>query len=130
MKYKITLDNKTYEVEVEKGEAALLAEYEAALPVAVPAVVNENASAPEVEAKKEATPSSSSDNIIVAPLPGAVLDVMVDVGDTVNNGDVVAIIEAMKMENEVIAVISGKVTQVIVKKGTTVNTGDHLFILG
>jgi len=128
MKYKITLDSKTYEVEVEKGEAALLAEYEAAAPVKVVAAVAETA--PAKEAVKPAVASSSSDKIIVAPLPGAVLDVMVEVGDTIKEGDVVAIIEAMKMENEVIAVISGTVSQVIVTKGNTVNTGDQLFILG
>ena len=129
MKYRITLDKKVYEVEVEQGEAILLSEYEASAPKV--AVEAETVAAPVKEEAKAASPTvSSSDNVIVAPLPGAVLDIMVDVGDTVNVGDVVAIIEAMKMENEVIAVISGKVTQVAITKGTTVNTGDNLIILG
>ncbi|MCL1831036.1 MAG: biotin/lipoyl-binding protein, partial [Oscillospiraceae bacterium] len=72
---------------------------------------------------------SDKDKVIVAPLPGAVLDVIAAVGDTINNGDVVAIIEAMKMENEVISILSGKVKSVLVTKGNTVNTGDQLFIL-
>lgn len=130
MKYKITLDSKVYEVEVEKGNATLLEEYEAAAPkVSAPAA---SAVEPVKEVSAPATTAAavpSSGKVIVAPLPGAVLDVMIDVGDIVKEGDVVAIIEAMKMENEVIAVISGKVVQVLVTKGNTVNTGDQLFVL-
>jgi len=127
MKYKITLDEKVYEVEVEKGDATLLSEYQAASPVVSVAVEQPSAvSTKETEVK---TVPATSGNVIVAPLPGALLEVMVDVGDTVNVGDVVAIIEAMKMENEVIAVISGRVATVVVPKGNTVNTGDQLFIL-
>ena len=126
MKYKITLENRVYEVEVEKGEAALLADYEASVPV--PTAKKEESEAIETKTV-ETVAGSGSDRIIVAPLPGTVLDVMVTEGDMINNGDVVAIIEAMKMENEVIAVIAGKVVNVLVTKGNTVNTGDQLFIL-
>ena len=131
MKYRITLNKKVYEVEVEQGEATLLSEYEASTaPVVAPVVAEEAPVATVAETTAAAHVDASPDKVILAPLPGAVLDIMVEVGDTVNAGDVVAIIEAMKMENEVISIISGKVVQVLITKGTTVNTGAQLILLG
>jgi glutaconyl-CoA decarboxylase len=66
---------------------------------------------------------------VKAPMPGSVLDVKVSVGDQAAEGDVLVVLEAMKMENELTAPQAGTVKQVLVKKGDTVNSGDPLIIL-
>jgi glutaconyl-CoA decarboxylase len=63
-------------------------------------------------------------------MPGKVLDVKVSVGDSVNNGDLVLMLEAMKMENEIFAPLAGTVKEVRVRSGDSVNTGDVLIVLG
>ena len=122
MIYKVTLNGKIYEVEVEQGEAVIQAEYDAALPVATPAVVD----APV--ASSPATPSAAPQSVgggeaVKSPFPGNVNAVKVTVGQQVKEGDVVAIVEAMKMENEITAPKAGKIGQVLVQKGATVETG-------
>ena len=67
---------------------------------------------------------------IVAPLPGTVLDIKVSVGKQVNVGDVVLILEAMKMENEVTADTAGQVKEILVDKGAAVGAGDPLIAIG
>ena len=64
-----------------------------------------------------------------SPMPGNILDVKVAVGDTVAEGDVLIILEAMKMENEIVAPCSGKVASVNVQKGATVNSDDLLVVI-
>ena len=113
MKYKVTLNGRTYEVEVEAGKAMLLAEYEAVAPAAAPA-------APAVTGAGEA---------VTAPMPGNILKVNVNVGDKVKEGQVLVVLEAMKMENEIMAPKDGTVTQVVVSKGSTVDTGAPLVVL-
>ncbi|MCC8063809.1 MAG: biotin/lipoyl-binding protein, partial [Clostridiales bacterium] len=67
---------------------------------------------------------------VPAPLPGTVVDVKVSQGQAVKSGDLLAVIEAMKMENEVLAPKDGTVTQVVAGKGAAVKTGDPLVMLG
>lgn len=129
MIYKVSLNGKIYEVEVEKDEAVLQAEYDAALP-AVPAVGS--------VAAPQAVPSSSSANFpqtaapvasaaaITAPMPGNINAVKVTSGQAVKEGDVLIILEAMKMENEITAPKAGKIGQIFVQKGATVETGAPL----
>ena len=62
-------------------------------------------------------------------MPGKILSLKVNVGDSVNEGDLVLLLEAMKMENEVFASASGKVVQIPVKSGDSVNTGDVLMVI-
>ena len=66
---------------------------------------------------------------VKCPMPGTILDVRVSVGDTIKEGDILMILEAMKMENEILAPVSGKVTAVQVSKGAAVNSGDLLAVL-
>ena len=129
MIYKVTLNGKIYEVEVEKGEAVLQAEYEAALPT-VP--VNNVAAVPQtapVAAAPAAAPApagAASAAAITAPMPGNINAVKVTSGQTVKEGDVLIILEAMKMENEITAPKAGKIGQIYVQKGATVETGAPL----
>ena len=132
MKYKVTLNGKTYEVEVEKGEAVLLKEYEAAAPAAP--VAAPVATAPAAPAAPAAAPAAASVQLgagtaVNAPLPGTFLRIRASVGQAVKAGETVMIIEAMKMENEIVAPRDGKITSVVVQKGAAVNAGDPLFTI-
>ena len=132
MKYKVTLNGRTYEVEVEAGKAMLLDEYEAIAPAAAPAA------APVAAAPVAAAPAApaaggvtvSGGESVSAPMPGNILKVNVSVGQKVKAGDVLVVLEAMKMENEIMAPCDGTVSAVPVSKGSTVNTGDLLVAIG
>lgn len=131
MKYKITLQGRTYEVEVERGEAMVLDEYEALAPASpaapVPAAAPSAAPAPAAAPAAAAAPVEGT--VVAAPLPGNVLSVKVSVGQAVKAGELLLLIEAMKMENEVAAPCDGVVRQILVSKGSVVATGDSLLIL-
>ncbi len=114
MKYKVTLNNRVYEVEVEMGQAMLIDEYDAvapAAPAAVPAA------------------ALASGEVVKAPMPGNILKINVAPGQKVEEGDVLIVLEAMKMENEIVATKSGTVAQVAVSKGAVVETGTPLVVI-
>ena len=131
MKYKITLNGRTYEVEVEHGKAMLLDEYEAIAPAPVAAAPV--AAAPVAAAAPAAAPAApavtGAGEAVTAPMPGNILKVNVNVGDKVKEGQVLVVLEAMKMENEIMAPKDATVTQVVVSKGSTVDTGAPLVVL-
>ena len=110
MIYNVTINDKVYEVEVEKGKANLIktTAVVAAAPAAAPA------------------PAAAGTTPVNSPMPGTILDVKVAVGQAVKEGELVCILEAMKMENEIYAPCSGSVAQVLVSKGATVDTGTPL----
>lgn len=125
MKYKVTLNGKTYEVEVEAGKAILLDEYEALAPAqAAPAPVAAAAPAPA-----PAAVSLAEGETVESPMPGNILSVNVNQGDKVKEGQVLAILEAMKMENEIPAPKDGTIVQVVTSKGAVVETGSPLFVI-
>ena len=130
MKYKVTLNGKVYEVEVEKGEAILLDEYEAAAPAPVAVAAPAVPAAPAAAPAPAASAAPAGENAVTAPLPGTVLDVKVSAGQAVKAGDLLFIIEAMKMENEVLAPKDGTITKVLVSKGSSVETGAALAEMG
>ena len=129
MKYKVTLNGKTYEVEVEQGKAMLIDEYEAYAPAAAPAPVAAPAAAP-VAAAPAAPTAVAAGEVVAAPMPGNILAVNVSQGQAVKAGDVLVILEAMKMENEICAPKDGTVTQVVTSKGSVVDTGAPLVVIG
>ena len=131
MKYKVTLNNKTYEVEVEAGEAMLVDEYEAYAPAA-PAPVAAAAPAAAPAAAAPAAPAGAAlaaGEVGKSPMPGNILKINVSNGQKVNEGDVLLILEAMKMENEVVATKGGTVAQIVVAKGAVVETGAPLVVI-
>ena len=121
MKYKVTLNGKTYEIEVEAGKAMLLAEYEAVAPAA-PA-------APAAAAPAAAPVVTGAGEPVNAPMPGTILKVNVSAGQAVKAGDVLCVLEAMKMENDITAPKDGTVSQVVTSKGASVNSGDPLVVI-
>ena len=119
-KYNITVNGVTYEVIVEEAGSAPSAPVYSA-PVAPAAA----APAP----KKAASATADGANKVVAPMPGTILDVKVTVGHSIKKGDVVCVLEAMKMENDVPASCDGVVASVNVQKGATVGANDVIITL-
>lgn len=125
MKFKVTLNGKTYEVEAEKGAPMPETVYTA--PAAAPAPAAE---APAAAAPAPApAPAAVSGTVVSSPLPGNVLAIEVNPGEAVKAGQVLVLIEAMKMENEIVAPCDGVVKQILVNKGAVVATGDKLLVI-
>ncbi len=116
-RFNITVNGKAYDVAVEELDAS------AAAPVAT-------APAPAAAPAAPAAPTAGAGEKVTAPMPGTILDVKVNVGDTVSKGQVIMILEAMKMENDIVAPCDGKITSVLTSKGSTVNSGDALATIG
>ena len=130
MKYKVTLNGRTYEVEVEAGKAMLLDEYEAIVPTAAPAAPAAAPAPPKPAGLNPAAAAPVAGDAVTAPMPGNILKVNVTAGQAVKEGDVLVVLEAMKMENEILAPKACTVKQVLVSKGATVDTGATLVVLG
>ena len=143
MKYQVKVDGKVFEVEVEKvggGYQSLTPASLTAAPVAAPvapqaapapaAPVQAAAPAPAAPAPAPAAAPAASGGSgdVISPMPGTVLRLNVNNGDTVASGDVILILEAMKMENEIVAPCAGKVT-LKVTAGETVDTGALLAVV-
>jgi glutaconyl-CoA/methylmalonyl-CoA decarboxylase subunit gamma len=136
--FKVTVDGQSYTVQVE--------ELSGSTPIATSGTVDKKpvTTAPQADTtqtfvkekaitqQKQSTAKAASTAgglTVKAPMPGSVLEVKVKEGDVVEDGAVLIILEAMKMENELTAAQAGTVSSVLVKKGDTVNSGDPLIIL-
>ena len=123
-KYRITLDGKTYEMDVELigSNGAVQQPVKTEVKAAPKASVTVASSAKP--AAKQAEPGSGT---VLAPMPGTILKVLKSDGDQVKAGEVVLVLEAMKMENEILAPIDGTVASLNLSAGGTVAGGDVLF---
>ena len=115
MKYVVTLNGKNYEVDVTETDA----------------IVTGITEVPVMVAAAPAAPSAptASGTQVKAPMPGTILAVKASAGQAVKAGDVIVVLEAMKMENDIVAPCDGTVKEIVVTKGTTVNTDDVLAII-
>lgn len=147
MKYVVTMNGKKYEVEVERMSAFhMLTREEIASGVQTPVqpVAAPVQEAPVEKAPVKAAPAAqpapervqetkaapkAGETTVTSPMPGTVLGVKVNVGDSVSTGQTMFVIEAMKMENEIVAPVDGTVTAVSVKAGDTVDTDQIMGIL-
>ncbi|HOA20677.1 MAG TPA: biotin/lipoyl-binding protein [Sedimentibacter sp.] len=132
-KYLITVNGVTYEVMAEevRGNQPVIQQIiqqpaPVVQPAPAPAPTPAPAPAPVVKEAPKAAPTGGKQ--ITSPMPGSIFKVNVKPGDSVKRGDVVIILEAMKMENEIFAADDAVVASVEVKEGATVNTGDVLVI--
>ncbi|MDI3501285.1 MAG: glutaconyl-CoA/methylmalonyl-CoA decarboxylase subunit gamma, partial [Thermoanaerobacter sp.] len=123
-KFKVTVNGKVYEVEVEeikdKDEISNIIQ---TATVSQPKVTATQATFQPVSKAEAPSSADKGSKIISAPMPGTILDVKVKEGDRVKRGDVVVILEAMKMENEIMAPEEGVIASIHVSKGSSVNTG-------
>lgn len=125
-RFLIKINGKTYDAEVEVIGASAAAPAVTPAPAAAPkAAAPAPAPAAPVAAPKAGGPAN-----VTSPLPGTVLRLVKNAGDTVAAGEVVMIVESMKMENEVVAPEAGRIASIAVAAGSAINTGDLLFTLG
>ena len=122
-KFIVTVNGVSYDVEVEEKDAASVQ----------PAVKEQPRTAVQPAENKPAAVKpaavSGAGNPVKAPLPGTVLEVRASKGQAVKAGDVLMILEAMKMENEILAPSDGTVSEIVASKGAEVGTGDNLLYL-
>lgn len=126
-KFKISIDGKEYLVEMEEIS-------ESSVPAATPITpTTENTRAALDQKQQSQTPSpaatASAANTMPAPMPGTILKVLVNVGDTVSENQPLMILEAMKMENEIVAGMAGTVSAIHVSSGQAVDAGDNLITI-
>ena len=127
--YRITVNGVSYDVTVEETAAA--ATQPAPVPSAAPAPKAAPAPAPKAAPAPapKAAPVATGANAIKAPMPGTIVKVNVKAGDSVKRGDVLCVLEAMKMENEIMAPADGTVAGVNVSAGESVQTDAVLLSL-
>lgn len=123
-KYNITVNGNTYEVFVEEADVASTPVAYSA-PVATPIA----APAPKTASAPKAATGVSGAVKVTSPMPGTILNVKVSVGQQVKKGDVICVLEAMKMENDIPAPQDGVIASINTQKGASVNAGDVLATL-
>lgn len=139
-KYNITVNGTVYEVEVEEAgtdaaSASSTGTFAAAAPTSSPVPASDPAPSAPAAAASSAAPqagasaAAGAEGVVTAPMPGTVLDIKVSPGQAVNKGDVLIILEAMKMENEIMAPAAGTVDTIPASKGASVNAGAVLVTL-
>lgn len=126
-KFNITVNGNAYEVEIEEVKAAAPV---AAAPKAAPAAAPAPKAAPAATAAAPAAAPAAGDNTVTAPMPGKIVKLVASVGQAVNAGDVLLILEAMKMQNEITAPAAGTVKSFAVNAGDSVKPGQTMVVIG
>ena len=132
--YSVVVNGEVYKVEVEdlgledRTDSALEESPGAPKPEQVP-LAKPVAEVPKPPPEPTAPATTKGKGVVVAPMPGKVLSIKVDIGDKVETGQPVLILEAMKMENILNAPVSGTVTEIKVAPGTNANQGDELIVI-
>lgn len=121
MKYEVFLNNKKYEIEVDESSVALTGVSSVAAPTPAPVA--------DVAAPVSAPVASANGTSVPSPMPGTILSINITNGQSVKSGDVLIVLEAMKMENDIVAPCDGVVKQILVTKGSTVDTDQTLVII-
>ena len=134
-KFHIKVNGIPYEVEVEEAAAGAVFAPQPTVPAAAPAAAPAQAAPTVAQAPAAPAPAPApaaapvGGEQIKAPMPGTVLSIKTSVGAQVKRGDVLLILEAMKMENEIVAPKDGSVAQILVQAGASVNSGDAMVVL-
>lgn len=130
-KFLIKVNGNQYEVEVEevRTEGAQKPAKEAPAAQAAPVQAAPAAPAPTAAPKVDTSVPAGA-TTVKAPMPGTILKVNISVGDSIKKGQVLLVLEAMKMENEIVSPVDGKIASVNVAKGSTVNAGDVMVSIG
>lgn len=131
MKYNVTLNGNIYEVDVTETSAVVTGVKQVpvnAAPVAAPVAAPAAPAAPAVSAAPTANIADGTP--VKAPMPGTILAVKAPEGTAVKSGDVVVVLEAMKMENDIVAPCDGTVKSIVAAKGASVNTDDVIAVIG
>lgn len=141
-KFNVTVNGKTYAVEVEEvgaGQGGFTYQPVQQAPVQqplqpAPAPVAPVQAAPApapapAHAPAKSAPVSSEGELMSAPMPGTILDILVTEGQTVKRGDIVVVLEAMKMENEITSPVDGVVSKIYTSKSAIVNAGDPMLTI-
>lgn len=137
MKYIVTLNEKKYEVEVERVSGGIIKKSNKKS-VELPQTQKTNASFDDIskdsqkpkEINNIESNANSEGSAVISPMPGTVLDVKVRQGQEVKEGDVLFILEAMKMENEIVSEFNGTLNAVNVSKGDILSNGDVMALIG
>jgi biotin carboxyl carrier protein len=119
-KYNIRVNGKSYEVEVEEAGSSehVSSQKSTSSKPTPPKSTSQSTFVPN--------PSNASGDVVTSPMPGTILDLKVSLGQTVKAGDILVILEAMKMENEIVAVKDGVVSKIYTSNGTPINIGEPI----
>jgi biotin carboxyl carrier protein len=120
-KFRITIDGKIFEAEVEElgGEIT-----------AAPAIQQQKTAQKPIQQKETPTPTSAAGKAIVAPMPGKIISIKVKSGQQIKKGEIVLVLEAMKMEQEIKSEYTGVVSSINISEGDTVKKDQALILLG
>lgn len=134
-RYTITVNGQAYDVQVEENAsgapvaaAAPVAAPAPAAPAAAPVPAAAPAAAPVAPAAPAPAPAADAE-VVSSPMPGTILDIKVSAGSKVSKGDVLVVLEAMKMENDIVAAHDATVAAIHVQKGDSVESGSALVSL-
>ncbi len=130
-KFRISVNGNSYDVEVEAldgGSESSAPVQKSAPKPAAPAAQKPKKAAPAPKVEKSA-PAPTGGHPVESPMPGTILSISVAEGDQVSNGDVLLVLEAMKMENEITSEVDGTVASINVKNGAAVDAGEVLVVI-